>query len=132
MATIKLTTEVSADNPIAHDLHLVDGKLSFVEDEEAIAQHLRIRLQFFRGEWFADEREGVPWFEEILTKPSNLPLVRSILRKVVVDTPGISDVQDLSISLDRQTRTLSGEAKATLDTGEILRVGFDVPFVVRV
>jgi len=66
---LKLATVIDGDNPVVHDLHLDStGDLSWVEGIDAIAQHARVRLQFFLNEWFLDRREGIPFMREVFTK----------------------------------------------------------------
>lgn len=134
MADWKLTKtdEVSADNPIAHDLHFgPDGDIVWADNQDAIAQRIKIRLQMFRGEWFADERQGMPWFEDILIKPAQLPTLRAILTEAISTVPGVISVKDVALELNRETRTLSGRCDVVVPDGEILDVGFEVPFVVN-
>lgn len=33
-----------------------------------VAQRLTVAFNFFRGEWFLDTREGLPYYEEIIKK----------------------------------------------------------------
>lgn len=95
------------------------GDLTLTPD---VAQAIRIRLKFFRGEWFLDREQGVPWFEQIFVKNPNLEHVRAIFRKVIVDTPGVGDVRTVEVTYDPLTRGLSLEFEADSDYGEISAV----------
>lgn len=88
-------------------LVIENGDLVLVDGIEAIAQHLRIRLRFFRGEWFADQRIGLPFYESIFVKRPNLNIIRSILREAILETPGIVGIQALDTQLNAATRTLT-------------------------
>lgn len=83
------------------------GNMVTVEGREAIAQHVKIRLRFFRGEWPLDTREGTPYWEEILIRGASESIVSEVFRRVVAETPGIASVRQLAISIDRQARTLT-------------------------
>ena len=122
MSDLKLDTAGNLD-VTGHQLNIATG-------EEAIAQHLRIRLRFFLGEWFLDERLGIPYFRDILVKSPNLDLINAIYRQVVQHTPGISSVRSVNVQLDAKSRTLSvSPFRATIDTGQDLVFG---PFIVSV
>ena len=67
---------------------------------EAIAQRLWIRLNRISGSWFLDQRIGVPYLTQILgTKRASVPLISAILRRVILETPGISGVEDFRLDL---------------------------------
>ena len=82
------------------------GNMQTVTGREAIAQHVKIRLRFFRGEWALDTREGVPYWEQILVQGASEAAVSEIFRRVVGETPGIASVRQVGLSIDRQSRTL--------------------------
>jgi hypothetical protein len=84
-----------------------DGDLVLVTGIDAIAQDLKTRLLFFKGEWDLDTRLGVPYFEEILKKAPDLNVVRSIYNDVITSTEGVLFVDDLTLEYDGPTRRLS-------------------------
>ena len=84
-----------------------DGDLIIITGIDAIAQHLRIRLQFFRGEWFLDTRLGIPYFEEVLIKSPDLNVVQSLLREAIRETPGVISITSFELDFDGVTRKLS-------------------------
>lgn len=100
------------------DLAVVDGRLAIATDAQAIAQAIQSRLRFFRGEWFADARAGVPWLQTLLRKGTPMDVVRSILRAEVLATPGVVGVPELTATVDTRTRMLSVSFRATITTGE--------------
>lgn len=109
---IKLDTNNDIDLSI-DDLVLLDGS-------ESVAQHLRIRFRFFLGEWFLDQRVGIPYFEKILIKNARTAVVTSIFRDVILSTPGVSSVENLGIDLDSLTRRATLTFRANTDFGETL------------
>lgn len=114
------------------DLYLGDdGDLATVTGRDAIAQHVRVRLQHFLGEWFLDEREGVPYFERILVHHPDLAAIEEAYRRTIAETPGIASVRDLTLDFDRQARTLTIEGAAVTTDGDTIEAeDFAVPFVV--
>lgn len=107
-----------ADN--GNDVVFVNGDLQIVTGREAVAQHLRIRLRFFRGTWFLNRLEGMPYYELILVKRVDIATITSIYQKVITETPGVATVENLRLDLDRVTRKLSVSFQATTTDGENL------------
>jgi hypothetical protein len=96
-----------AIDPLTGDMMLDStGDAVTVTGREAIAQHLRIRLAFVLGEWHLDQREGVPYFEQIWIVGADLTVVEEIFRTTIRTTPGIASVRTLKLDHDRQTREL--------------------------
>ena len=87
----------------------------------AVAQRLDHRFKFFFGEWFLDQRQGVPYYQNILVKNPNLKVVRGIFRQVILKTPGIFSIKKFELTLDRKTREISIDFEAVMTGGEILR-----------
>lgn len=110
-----------AIDPVTGDLDLTGGDLNIVDGVDAIAQHVRIRLRTFLGEWFLDQRIGVPYYQQILVKNPATNTVRRILQEVVATTPGIVSVDDFSTDYDGPTRVLSVRFTATADGGAQLQ-----------
>lgn len=81
--------------------------IEILQGVPAFAQRLRVRLQFFFREWFLDLRQGVPYFEVILVKNPDLNLVRSIFRRVILQTPGALSIAKFQTDMDRASRTFT-------------------------
>lgn len=96
------------------DLKVSGGDLSFVDDTAAIIQSVSNRLQFWQGEWFLDTRQGMPYAGSIFVRNANLALIKSIYRRAIESSPGISSVTRVDVVLDGSTRklTVTWEAKA--------------------
>lgn len=90
----------------SNDLELdATGNLRLVYDAEAVGQHARQRLQFFRGEWFLDRTIGVDWFGETLgQREAAVPVVEATVKRVVLATPGVTSLLEISTSFDRRNR----------------------------
>ncbi len=122
MADLKLTTLDDIDFS-TEDLEVLDGI-------NAIAQHIRIRLRFFLGEWFLDTRVGVPYYRQILIKGANENIVRETLRRVISETPGVASIEEFSFTFgdaERQARKLVVNFLVKTDTGETLQ--FNEPLI---
>jgi hypothetical protein len=118
-------------NPSTGDLELSStGDIQWTSEAEAVAQRLRIRLQFFKGEWFADTRVGIPYYSDILLKNPSKRLVLSIMSEVILGTPGIARLVSLDYTLSRPTRELSLVFVAETTEGFILDSQDFGPFIV--
>ena len=124
-----LAKVVDDENTDAHDLKLVNGDLVFVEDAEAIAQQLRIRFHFFRGEWFLDARQGIPYLENVLVKNPSRKLLNAIFAQVIETTPGIEKVLTFEYNLE-SNRELTFTFTARLESGGIIGTTFQ-PFILE-
>ena len=63
---------------------------------EAIAQRLAIRLRAFQGEYFLDTSFGTPWMQNIFVKNPSQNLVDTLVKKVIIETPGIEQLISFS------------------------------------
>lgn len=98
------------------DLAIENNDLVLLTDPaQSIEQHWRIRLRAFQGEWFLDERIGIPYYEDVLVKNPNLSLVTTIFRTATIQTPGIATVDAFTIDFDTVTRKLIIDAEGKLE-----------------
>lgn len=115
-----------------NDLQLTNGKLVLVEDNaEQVAILLKNRLQFFKGEWFLDAREGVPFYDLVLVKAPDRAFLARMFRNIVLDTPGVSQVLELTAELTAATRHLDVNMRVQTTTGAIIAGGTGQPFIVE-
>lgn len=106
-------------DPLTGDLLVEGGDLQLLDGLDAIAQHVAIRLQFFRGEWFLDTRIGVPYFTDILVKNPDLNIVRFLLRAAVASTPGVINLQSFDMVFEGITRALNVDFEAETEEGPL-------------
>lgn len=139
MSAIRLVTTTDARNPNVHDFQLDGHRFATTgfnrsdptDQADAVAQRIKRRLLFFKGEWYQDQRSGVPYRKIIFNPGSSDTLVRDIFRRVIQDTPGVADVT--SITWRREVSEVKGYLTftATTDQGAVLTIkDFDVPFIV--
>lgn len=96
--------------------------VQWVDGAELFRQRLAIRFSWVRGEWFRDQRQGIPWFDLVLRKNPDPRVLRYVLREVVLTTPGCEQLTSFDLGYDTKTRTLSPSFEATLTTGETFRL----------
>jgi len=103
------------------DLDLSKNDLQIIDGSDAVAQHLLIRLRLFRGEWFLDQRVGIPYYTDILLKAPNLIAVRGIFARAVATTPGVKKIERFDLGYDRSARTLEVAFSALLEGDDVPR-----------
>lgn len=97
------------------------GDLAFppyiVRGPDAVVQKIRQRFKFFKGEWFLDQRLGVPYLQSIFIKAPNQIFIDAVFSSVLLGTPGVASIASFSSSLDRLSRTLTVDFQVTLVDG---------------
>lgn len=118
------------------DLALVVGAnglkgLSLIVDRAtAAALKLQGRFNLALGEWFLNTAIGVPYFQVVLIKNPDLGAIDQLFRKIILGTPPIVSVSDLSLDYDRRARTLAYSFRAQTDAGQTISGGSGTPFIV--
>ena len=100
-----------------YDLDITNGLLSFVSGRDAIRQHLEMRLRTFLEEYVYDRSAGVPWVQVVFKRNTSLASVDAILRQVITATPGVEEVIELSLDVNRSTRVLTGTGRVRSSEG---------------
>ena len=98
-----------------NDLHLdEDGNLALARNTLAVGQHARQRLKHFAGEWFLDTTAGVAWLSEILGNQFDPTLAEAIVKAEILNTDGVTEISDFSVTFDRSTRGVAATRIAVL------------------
>jgi hypothetical protein len=124
MSTLRRAHEIDADNPVEGDLYIsTTGQLVLVgkdgvDRDLEVRQHVRSRLRFFLGEWFLDERQGFPYFRDVFIKNPNRQSIVSSLRRTIRQTPGVAEVDELTLQVD-EGRRASVSFRAILEDSAI-------------
>lgn len=111
-------SDIAAD--ASNEIVFTNGALTLVQDEAAVAQHVRIRLRFFKGEYFLNPAEGIPFYERVLIKNPSMPLVIALFKRVVRETPGIVEILSFAADYVPATRSLTLNFEARCSSGETL------------
>ena len=112
-------------DPTTHDLVYSNFTFETVESEsEEIAQRLKIKLSWFKGEWFLDENYGIPYFQEIFVKGIDLDDIDDIYRTQIIQEDGVIDLLSYDSDFNSSTRKLEVQAKYKSEDGEIQTISF--------
>lgn len=132
---MELAIVVGADfeNPTVGDLLLVNGTLVFTSDLGLeVAQRLLTRLNFFKGEWFFDRRQGVPYYQQLLVKGVDSAVVRSVFTQVITGTKGVANLTNLTIGEPDANRESQIVFACLLTNGQRFKSTDYGAFIVRV
>lgn len=112
---------LSLDNN--HDLHIDEtGNLVLARDHVAIAQHAKQRVMSFTGEWFLNVTAGLPWVDQILTRPYNPAVGDSLIKAEIAYTPGVESIEAFSVTpVTDRTRNLKVKAELLVQ-GQIVEI----------
>jgi len=83
------------------------GDFVLIEDIEALAQRIRIRLGTQLGEYFLDLGLGLDYFGEILVKNFDLGLISTRIKSIILSTPFVDGIRDFEISVTNRTLSVS-------------------------
>jgi hypothetical protein len=107
-------------DPITHDLMLTgEGIRATSSVLEDAAQRIKVRILIFLGEWLLDSREGVPYYQQILTKTSKVA-VDAIFRAKIKEEPLVFQVVSFSSNLSTSDRKYTLSFEVLLTSGETL------------
>jgi hypothetical protein len=92
--------------------------LAWVYDEDVIRQRITARLHFFRGEWFLDLLEGIPYFRDVLKKNPDRFIISALIKRTILSTPGVRSIDRFSLEpTSPGSRVWRFRFQATADTG---------------
>jgi hypothetical protein len=140
MSDLKLTTAVDPENPVLHDLEVRNGQLVWVgldpydEDEQAamIGQRCVCRLELLAGEWYLDQRQGVPWQQVLLRKGTTRARIARVIRAALEAVPGVRYVRSVEVSTNATSRVGTVTFEVVGDANAVIGpVTLDLPFIVR-
>ena len=116
---------------LVDDIDITSGDMVLIDGNEAITQHVLIRLRFFAEEWFLDSRVGMPYFQQILIKNPDTKAIRAIFIQAITTTPGIDSLDSFDMDFDGPTRRLSIDFVAKL-TNSPEPLVFDEELIINV
>jgi len=90
--------------------------LARLSGNEQIAQRISTRLKLLLGEWFLDTGQGVPWFERILVKSPNRAIVQGVLKRTIIQTPGVQELTSFGI-VEQDDRKIMVQFTVTTSNG---------------
>lgn len=111
------------------DLDLTEGRLSLINTQQDLtAQRLTIKLRTYRGEWYLDLSEGIPYFQRIFRRSSNAKAVAdTIFKNEINNDEGVISLNGFTSTLNNQG-VYSLSFNITTVTGDIVTVEQNINF----
>ena len=106
-----------------NDLVRGNGKQDFVTDLDAVVQIIKQKLLFFRGEWWENENDGIPMFQQILGKygmGSKTAAIDSLLQDAITSAPYGTGIAGMSSFFNASQRTYSFTATVNTNFGPVV------------
>lgn len=88
------------------DVAIEGGKLVLNTGAAYVRQKLLSRFRFFLGEWFLDERQGVPYYRDVFIKDPDVEVIRYLFLRVLESVPEVIGVSRFDVVYDKTARTL--------------------------
>lgn len=115
------------------DIDISTGNLRV---ETSVAQCTAWKLSnlfaFFKGEWFRDIRQGLPYVQYVLVSNPNLSLISTIFERVIRSAPGVASITSIALDFRPGPRTLGASFVAVTNDGAQLIGGLGTPFIINV
>jgi hypothetical protein len=101
--------------PYYKDIFVTNGDLTLTSDAtpnnlastNPVLQDILQRLSFFLGEWFLDNTQGVPYFQQILIKNPDQSKIDAIFQNIILGTPGVVQLSSYTFTPNTAKRVLT-------------------------
>lgn len=84
----------------------------------AVGQAIKTRLLLFLNEWWEQEEDGLPLFQNILGTrgdPNNLQAVDLLIQERILGTPNVSNIIEFKSSFENRTYSFHGIVETTFN-----------------
>lgn len=95
-----------------------DGsELLLTSGAQMAVQQIKAGAEIWTGTLAWDPEAGLPMLSQILVKGPDLRVIQQIFRDFLLETAGVTSVDELSVDLDRAARRLDVRFKVTCEDG---------------
>ena len=98
-----------------NDIAVENNDILIITASEEVRQRLLQNLRAFKNDWFLNLEAGVPYFENVFRKDYSIEVINTILKDVILNTPGVIELLSLETNIDDSLRqlTVAFEVKST-------------------
>ena len=90
-----------------NDIAVENNDIVIITSAEEVRQRLLQNLRSFRGDWFLNLDAGVTYFENVFRKDYSIEVINTLLKDVILNTPGVMELLSLETNIDDTIRQLS-------------------------
>ena len=106
------------------------SKPGLITDINAVSQAILTRLRLLQGEWWENQIDGLPLWQQILGKGTghNQEKVNLLIQERILGTPYVTDVFGLQSSYNADTRAFNFSCGVETQFGQVsVTQGFPMP-----
>lgn len=81
------------------DMTFGGGVKCYISEDEAVAQAITTRLKLLYGEWWENQDDGLPLFQQILAS-RHLGIAKRLIAERIQSTEAVLKVENLDVSVD--------------------------------
>lgn len=113
----------------SNDYSFGNGQYDYIDGAQAVAYAIRSKILLFYGEWWEDLAQGIPMFQSILGQSNSTTILNSfkmLLEKRINELDQVKTVDNITVSIDKESRILTAEVRCTVDSGESVNVEVNI------
>ena len=109
-----------ADSGSPQDLRVTPrGDLEIVSEREDVRQRVIERLRFWFGQWFLRVQEGIPYRNEVFTRPISAGLAATLVTEQIRAVEGVTGVSGVTARIEPEDRRLVYQATVHTADGPV-------------
>lgn len=98
----------------------INGNIAVADEPYRIAQDVATQCKLFKGEYWYDTSQGIPYFQQILGHLPPLPLLKAAYVTVAKTVVSVVDAVCFISGIDQATRKVSGQIQSTDVDGNLI------------
>ena len=95
-----------------------DLDFSVATELESVVERVKFRLRFWRGEYYLDGNQGVPYLGDVLGHQVDLSLAQQAITDQIASVADVLAVSDVVVEIDSKSRTLRYSASVSTVWGD--------------
>lgn len=118
-------------NKLTNDLDFIENDLVLTSDSDPngqnpILQDILQKMRLFLGEWFLNNKIGVPYLQRIFIKNPKISEIEAVFINLILSVSGVDSLIDFSLDVDYANRSFSINFSAQTTRGIINYSGTNV------
>jgi hypothetical protein len=97
----------------------------FVSRDDAVIQAIKTRLLLLLGEWWEDQTDGTPLFQNILGvvgTSENLEAVDLIVQDIIINTDNVNEIVEFTSNYDNRSYSIFCTVNTAFNTTTTIEV----------
>lgn len=130
-------------DPLYNEFRVVDNTLLIARGQDTIKQQLELALKTQLNEWYLDTTVGIPYFYAdgspndnsdpgILGGKYSAAEISAILRKVILETPGVLSISTFELGQIDADRSITVKSSVVIDATQQSGIGTQTVILIEV